>query len=80
MPAGFSADLPIHPHILSALWLLRRHATLFECLELELPWNNYTQPLTAWLAAFPREQIMLLQYETLTDPAYEAAQLKAVKM
>ncbi|KAL4430048.1 hypothetical protein ABPG77_004418 [Micractinium sp. CCAP 211/92] len=57
---------------------LRKH-DLFECLELELPWNNYTAPFMAWLEAYPPEQIMLLQYESLTAPEYEKQHLQAVK-
>lgn len=46
---------------------------LFECLELELPWNNYTTPFMAWLEAYPPEQIMLLQVGHGRRPASLAA-------
>lgn len=58
---------------------LCRHDSLFECLELELPWNNYSTPVQAWLDAFPRRQLLLLQYERLTDPDREASHLRTVK-
>lgn len=38
-----------------------RHKDLFSCLEVELPWHNYTTPINAWLEAFPPEQVMLVQ-------------------
>jgi hypothetical protein len=44
-----------------------------------LPWNNYSAPVQAWLDAFPRRQLLLLQYERLTDPDQEAAHLHIVK-
>ena len=34
---------------------------LFDCLEKELPWNNYTAPVAAWLEAFPPGQLKLVQ-------------------
>lgn len=40
-----------------------------ECILAELQdagGNNYTTPLEAWLAAYPREQLYLTQYERLT--------------
>ncbi|KAL4430049.1 hypothetical protein ABPG77_004419 [Micractinium sp. CCAP 211/92] len=52
---------------------------VFSCLQRDLPALNYTTPLSAWLEAFPREQIMLLQYENLTNPEHTAAHLQAVK-
>lgn len=53
--------------------------TLFSCLKTELPEHNYTTPIQAWLEVYPREQLLLLQYESLTAPEQEAEQLKAVK-
>ena len=55
----------------------RRH--VFHCLERDLPGQNYSEPFQAWLDAFPREQIMLLQYESLTAPEHVASHLRAVK-
>ncbi|KAL4443999.1 hypothetical protein ABPG75_011736 [Micractinium tetrahymenae] len=52
---------------------------VFSCLQRDLPALNFTTPLTAWLEAFPREQIMLLQYESLTHPEHTAAHLQEVK-
>lgn len=57
-----------HPNLLtrcssparSALPCCRRR-DVFSCLQRDLPALNYTTPLLAWLEAFPREQIMLLQ-------------------
>lgn len=40
---------------------VNRRRDIFSCLQRGLPALNYTTPLTAWLEAFPREQIMLLQ-------------------
>lgn len=40
-----------------------------ECVLAELAdegGNNYTTPFEAWLAAYPREQLYLTQYERLT--------------
>ena len=39
----------------------RRQPDLFSCLELELPLHNYTEPVRAWLAAFPPRQLMVVQ-------------------
>ncbi|PRW51019.1 hypothetical protein C2E21_5409 [Chlorella sorokiniana] len=52
---------------------------LFDCLARELPWNNYTAPIAAWLEAFPADQLKLVQYESLTSPEHEADDLRAVK-
>ncbi|EFN56555.1 hypothetical protein CHLNCDRAFT_57487 [Chlorella variabilis] len=57
--------------------LTKRH--VFHCLERDLPGQNYSEPFQAWLDAFPREQIMLLQYESLTAPEHVASHLRAVK-
>lgn len=58
---------------------LNKHDSLFKCLELELPWNNYSMPIQSWLDAFPKEQLLLLQYESLTAEDKEAEHLTAVK-
>ncbi|PRW50784.1 hypothetical protein C2E21_5410 [Chlorella sorokiniana] len=53
---------------------------LFACLKDQLPALNYTAQLSAWLDAFPADQVMLLQYETLASPDQErvAAQLSSL--
>jgi hypothetical protein len=63
----------------TAVLLYCRHDSLFKCLELELPWNNYSMPIQSWLDAFPKEQLLLLQYESLTAEDKEAEHLTAVK-
>lgn len=52
---------------------------LFDCLRSELLTVSYTAQLAAWLAAFPSEQVMLTQYESLVSPERAAAQVKDVK-
>lgn len=53
---------------------------LFPCLKKQLPALNYTAQLTAWLDAFPADQVMVMQYEALVSPDRErvAAQLSSL--
>jgi hypothetical protein len=52
---------------------------VYVCLERDMAALNYTAPFSAWLRAFPRDQVLLLQYETLTDPVYTPTLLRSVK-
>ena len=53
-----NCHIPLLPPVFSALPC--RH-DLYECLRRELPGSNYTSPIQAWLAAFPPQQLKLVQ-------------------
>lgn len=57
--------------------LCRRSA--YACLRGGLAGLNYTAPLAAWLEAFPRGQVLLLQHESLVAPDTTARHLSELK-
>lgn len=55
--------------------------SLYKCIrqKLEDPDERYTPRLQAWVDAFPREQLFVMQYENLTEPAATKRVLRDVK-
>ncbi|PSC69269.1 snurportin-1 [Micractinium conductrix] len=49
------------------------------CVMKELKSENYSEPLQAWLEAFPRGQLYVVQYENMTSSATSPSVLQDIK-
>lgn len=58
---------------------LLHHSQLTEMQNKNYEPLTYTEAITPWIENFPKEQIHIIQYETLVDPEKEADELLRVK-